>query len=254
MVDREAEDGVGVFNGGRLASGAYICHTCYESSLFDGSDPAMAVTIRFNQAADEKYEQARQDEAQNLVYEEDKRLMGDGASVMHSDAVADVIRTVEAVGDHRKALSDVEMRSALTLLMTAFECEERAHMERAVHWGGDFKRAGVFRLPPEVEAHVDRAALDALASQGEYEAARELVADAVISYYHDRTGRDYRAGLPVTGSCGFARHNKKADRLRDSEGIVNGSNRDGRRDVEKSSQKGRLGAVIGGENESEADK
>ena len=147
-------------------------------------------------------------------------------------------------------------------------------MERAVHWGGDFKRAGVFRLPPEVEAHVDRAALDALASQGEYEAARELVADAVISYYHDRTGRDYRAGLPVTGSSSsemlledaalsrdkkrglgaFARHNKKADRLRDSEGIVNGSNRDGRRDVEKSSQKGRLGAVIGGENESEADK
>ena len=73
-------------------------------------------------------------------------------------------------------------------------------MERAVHWGGDFKRAGVFRLPPEVEAHVDRAALDALASRGEYEAARELVADAVISYYHGRTGRDYRAGLPVTGS------------------------------------------------------
>lgn len=277
LVDSEAEDGVGVFNGGRLASGAYICRVCYESSLFDDSDPAMAVTIRFNQAADEKYEQARKDEAQNLVYEEDKRLMGDGASVMHSDAVADVIRTVEAVGDHRKAMSDAEMRNALTLLMTAFECEERAHMERAVHWGGDFKRAGVFRLPPEVEAHVDRAALDALASRGEYEAARELVADAVISYYHDRTGRDYRAGLPVTGSSssemlledaalsrgekhglsGFARDNQYVVALRDSDGVVNGSNRDGgnsKRDVGKSSQKGALGAATDVENESEADK
>ena len=150
-------------------------------------------------------------------------------------------------------------------------------MERAVHWGGDFKRAGVFRLPPEVEAHVDRAALDVLASRGEYEAARELVADAVISYYHGRTGRDYRAGLPVTGSSSsemlledaalardekhglgcFARHNKPADKLRDDDGVVNGSNRGGgnsKRDVEKSSQKGAVGAVTGGDNESEADK
>ena len=207
------------------------------------------------------------------MYEEDKRLMGDGASVMHSDAVADVIRTVEAVGDHRKAMSDADMRSALTLLMTAFECEERAHMERAVHWGGDFKRAGVFRLPPEVEAHVDRAALDVLASRGEYEAARELVADAVISYYHDRTGRDYRAGLPVTGSSssemlledaalarseehgldGFARHNEKADGLRDSDGIVNGNSRNGGHDAKKIKNGNENGELFG-ENESEADK
>ena len=201
--------------------------------------------------------------------------MGAGASVMRSDAVAGAIGKVEAVGDHRKALSDADLRNALVLLMTAFECEERAHMERAVHWGGDFKRAGTFQLPPEVEAHVDRAALDALASRGEYEAARELVADAVISYYHDRTGRDYRAGLPVTGSSSsemlledaalarrrsdrglgdFARHNEKADRLRDSDGIVNGSNRDGKQDFEKSSQKGAVEASSGGENESEANK
>ena len=126
--------------------------------------------------------------------------MGGGSSVMDSDGVAEVIHKVEAVGHHRAAMSDADMRSALSLLMTAFECEERAHMERAVHWGGDFKRAGTFRLPPEVEAYADRAALDALASQGEYEAARELVADAVIAYYSARTGRDYRAGLPVTGS------------------------------------------------------
>lgn len=151
-------------------------------------------------------------------------------------------------------------------------------MERAVHWGGDFKRAGVFRLPPEVEAHVDRAALDLLASRGEYEAARELVADAVISYYHGRTGRDYRAGLPVTGSSSsemlledavalrrsgdrglgsFARNNEKADRLRDDDGVVNGSNRDGgnsKRDVENSSQKGAGKASSGGDNESEESK
>lgn len=144
-------------------------------------------------------------------------------------------------------------------------------MERAVHWGGDFKSAGVFRLPPEVEAHVDRAALDVLASRGEYEAARELVADAVISYYHDRTGRDYRAGLPVTGSSssemlledaalarsrehglgGFARNNEHVGILRDDEGVVNGNSN---RDVEKSSQKGAVGAATGVENESEANK
>lgn len=276
LVDSEAEDGVGVFNGGRLASGAYICHTCYESSLFDDSDPAMAVTVRFNQAADEKYEQAHQDEAQSLVYEEDKRLMGDGASVMHSDAVAGVIRTVEAVGDHRLSMSDADLRSALVLLMTAFECEERAHMERAVHWGGDFKRAGVFRLPPEVEAHVDRAALDLLASQGEYEAARELVADAVIAYYYERTGRDYRAGLPVTGSSSsemlledaaalrrgghglgdFARSNQYTDKLRDSEGRVNGDKRDadnGETDTEKS-ESGDGKRERDGNDDSEADK
>lgn len=246
LVDSEAEDGVGVFTGGRLASGAYICRTCYESSLFDESDPAMAVTIRFNQAADEKYEQARRDEVQNLVYEEDKRLMGDGSSVMDSDGVAEVIRKVEAVGDHRAAMSDADMRSALSLLMTAFECEERAHMERAVHWGGDFKRAGTFRLPAEVEAYADRAALDVLASQGEYEAARELVADAVIAYYSARTGRDYRAGLPVTGSSSsemlledaalarsrdhglsdFARSNKLREKTRKEKGESDGDTED----------------------------
>lgn len=150
-------------------------------------------------------------------------------------------------------------------------------MERVVHWGGDFKRAGTFQLPPEVEAHVDRSALDMLSSRGEYEAARELVADAVIAYYHDRTGRDYRAGLPVTGSSssemlledaalargekhglsGFARDNQYVGALRDSDGVVNGSNRDGgnsKRDVEKSSQKGAVGAATGGDNESEESK
>jgi len=236
----------------------------------------MAVTIRFNQAADEKYEQARKDEAQNLVYEEDKRLMGDGASVMHSDAVADVIRTVEAVGDHRLSMSDADLRRALTLLMTAFECEERAHMERAVHWGGDFKRAGVFRLPPEVEDHVDREALDLLASRGEYEAARELVADAVIAYYYERTGRDYRAGLPVTGSSSsemlledaaalrrsghglgdFARTNEYAGKLRDSEGRVNGDKYDadnGETDTEKS-ESGDGKRERDGNDDSEVDK
>ena len=149
-------------------------------------------------------------------------------------------------------------------------------MERAVHWGGDFKRAGVFRLPPEVEAHVDRAALDALASRGEYEAARELVADAVISYYHGRTGRDYRAGLPVTGSSSsemlledaalsrdkkrglgaFARHNKPADKLRDGKGVVSGNSPDGGnggRDAKKI-ESGNGNGERGGENESEESK
>lgn len=151
-------------------------------------------------------------------------------------------------------------------------------MERAVHWGGDFKRAGTFQLPPEVEAHVDRAALDALASRGEYEAARELVADAVIAYYYERTGRDYRAGLPVTGSSSsemlledaalarrrsdrglgdFARHNKPADKLRDGKGVVNGNSRDGdngKRDVKNGVQNDAGSASSGGDNESEESK
>ena len=119
-------------------------------------------------------------------------------------------------------------------------------MERAVHWGGDFKRAGTFRLPAEVEAYADRAALDVLASQGEYEAARELVADAVIAYYSARTGRDYRAGLPVTGSSSsemlledaalarsrdhglsdFARSNKLREKTRKEKGESDGDTED----------------------------